>query len=158
MDPDEPVTIVEDAPGRAPRPTGYRALLIGTVAAAIAVGLLLLSSPDPVSELVLIFAGAAQVAPFVILAMAAYLAEDSRPLRYLTGVLLLGIVGSLVLISLAFGVLAVVPAGADRGGDAAPGDRADRARPPRARVALRPRLVRRASPGRSVSGSHASCR
>ncbi len=90
--------------------TGYRALLIGTIAAAIAVGLLLLSSRDLGGELVLLGAGAAQVAPFVVLAMAAYLAEDSRPLRFLTAVLLLGVVGSLVLVSVAFGVLALVPA------------------------------------------------
>lgn len=116
MDPDQPGPIVEDAPGRAPHQTGYRALLIGTVAAAVAVGLLLLSSRDLGAELVLLGAGAAQVAPFVLLAMAAYLAEDSRPLRYLTALLLLGIVGSLVLISLMFGVLAVVPLEAFEGG------------------------------------------
>jgi membrane protease YdiL (CAAX protease family) len=101
--------------------TGYRALLIGTIAAAIAVGLLLLSSRDLGGELVLLGAGAAQVAPFVILAMAAYLAEDSRPLRFLTAVLLLGVVGSLVLVSVALGVLALVPAATIETGALPPG-------------------------------------
>ena len=119
MDPEEPSPAADVVPS-ADR-TGYRALLIGTIGAAVVVVLLLLSSPDPVSELILIFAGAAQVAPFVLLAMAAYLAEDSRPLRYLTAVLLLGIVGSLVLVSLAFGVLAIVPPGAIDAGMLPPG-------------------------------------
>jgi membrane protease YdiL (CAAX protease family) len=90
-------------------PTGYRALVVGTVVAGVVVALLLFSSNDLGTELALLAAGAAQVVPFVLLAMAAYLAEDSRPLRYMTGVLLLAIVGSLVLVSLAFGLLAVVP-------------------------------------------------
>ena len=116
MEQDEaPSAVVEVAAPSSDR-TGYRALLIGTVAAAIAVGLLLLSSPDPAAGARPHLRGRAQVAPFVILAMAAYLAEDSRPLRFLTAVLLLGIVGSLVLVSLAFGVLAIVPPGAIEAG------------------------------------------
>ncbi len=119
MDPEEPSPAADVVPptGR----TGYRALLLGTVVAAVAVGLLLLSSRDLGSELVLLGAGAAQVAPFVVLAMAAYLAEDSRPLRYLTAVLLLGIVGSLVLVSLAFGVFAIVPTATIEAGVLPPG-------------------------------------
>lgn len=101
--------------------TGYRALLFGTIVAAAAVGLLLLSSRDLGGELVLLGAGAAQVAPFVVLAMAAYLAENSRPLRFLTAVLLLGLVGSLVLVSLAFGVFAVVPTATIEAGALPPG-------------------------------------
>lgn len=99
-----------DGPASVDR-TGYRALLAGTIAAVIAVVLLLASSPDPAGELVLIAAGAAEVAPFVVLAMAAYLAEESRPLRFLTAVLLVGVVGGLVLVSAAFGLVAVVPPG-----------------------------------------------
>ncbi|MEN6518463.1 MAG: CPBP family intramembrane glutamic endopeptidase [Methanospirillum sp.] len=101
--------------------TGYRALLFGTIVAAAAVGLLLLSSRDLGGELILLGAGAAQVAPFVVLAMAAYLAENSRPLRFLTAVLLLGLVGSLVLVSLAFGVFAVVPTATIEAGALPPG-------------------------------------
>ncbi|MEN6343250.1 MAG: CPBP family intramembrane glutamic endopeptidase [Methanospirillum sp.] len=109
MHPEEPSPDEDRRPSAAR--TGYRGLLVGTIAAVVAIGLLLLSSSDPGGELVLLGAGALQVAPFVILAMAAYLAEGSRPLRYLTAVILLGIVGSLVLVSLAFGIIAVVPLG-----------------------------------------------
>jgi membrane protease YdiL (CAAX protease family) len=109
MDPDEtPPDGAEAAAPPADR-TGYRAFLIGTAVAAAVIGLLLLSSRDPASELVLVIGSALEVAPFVLLAMAAYLAQDSRPLRYVTALLLLAIVGSLVLVSLALGVLAVVP-------------------------------------------------
>jgi membrane protease YdiL (CAAX protease family) len=101
--------------------TGYGALVVGTVVAVVVVALLLLSSSDLGTELVLLAAGAAQVVPFVVLAMAAYLAEDSRPLRYLTAVLLLAIVGSIVLVSLAFGLLAVVPMGTIEAGTLPPG-------------------------------------
>ncbi|HOV68034.1 MAG TPA: hypothetical protein PLI31_06695, partial [Methanoregulaceae archaeon] len=107
--------------GSAPDRTGYRALLAGTAVAGLAVALLLISSPDLEAELRLLGAGALQVAPFVLVAMAAYLAEDSRPLRYVTGVLLLGLIGALVLVSFAFGLLAVLPPGGLDGPDLPPG-------------------------------------
>lgn len=119
MDPEESPPAEDGMPP--PSPTGYGALVVGTVVAVVVVALLLLSSSDLGTELVLLAAGAAQVVPFVVLAMAAYLAEDSRPLRYLTGVLLLAIVGSLVLVSLAFGLLAVVPMGTIEAGTLPPG-------------------------------------
>lgn len=106
---DEPAHMpVETAPDR----SGYRALLAGTAVAGLVVALLLLSSPDLDTELMLLGAGALQVAPFVLIAMAAYLAEDSRPLRYVTGVLLLGLIGVLVLASFVLGLVAVLPPGA----------------------------------------------
>jgi membrane protease YdiL (CAAX protease family) len=106
MDEEEPATAADGPSGDR---GGYGALLAGTAAAALAVGLLLFSSPDLGTELALLAAGAAEVAPFVILAIAAYLAEGSRPLRYLTVLLLLGLVASLVLLSVALGVAAIVP-------------------------------------------------
>ncbi len=109
MDPDETPPAAVEAGHRAVDRTGNRALLAATVGAVVVVALLIASSRDLGTELVLLIAGAAQVAPFVLLAMAAYLAEGSRPLRYLTALLLLGIVGALVLVSLMFGVIAVVP-------------------------------------------------
>lgn len=107
MDPEQALPTVETAP--APDRSGNRALLIGTAVAAVAVALLLLSSRDLGAELLLLGAGAAEVVPFVLLAMAAYLAEDSRPLRYLTGLLLLGLIAGLVLVSLVLGLMAVLP-------------------------------------------------
>lgn len=109
MDPEETSPAVVDAAPPVAERTGNRALLAATAGAVVVVALLLASSRDLGTELVLLVAGAAQVAPFVLLAMAAYLAEGSRPLRYLTALLLLGIVGGLVLVSLLFGVVAVVP-------------------------------------------------
>lgn len=105
---DEVVTGLPPAPDR----TGYRALLAGTAVAGLAVVLLLLSSPDLNTEFMLLGAGALQVAPFVLIAMVAYLAEDSRPLRYVTGLLLLGLIGILVLLSCALGLMAALPPGA----------------------------------------------
>jgi uncharacterized protein len=109
MDPDDATpAAVEAAHGAADR-TGSRALLAATIGAVVVVALLLASSRDLGAEIVLLAAGAVQVAPFVLLAMAAYVAEEARPLRYLTGLLLVGVVGSLVLVSLMLGVVAVVP-------------------------------------------------
>ncbi len=108
MDDEPGDMVVETAPDR----TGYHALLAGTAVAGLVVALLLLSSPDLDTELMLLGAGALQVAPFVLIAMAAYLAEDSRPLRYVTGILLLGLIGALVLASFALGLVAVLPPGA----------------------------------------------
>ena len=99
-------------PDPAPDRTGYRALMVGTAVAGLVVSLLLLSSPDLNAELLLLTAGALQVAPFVLIALAAYLAEDSRPLRYMTGLLLFGLIGVLVLLSFALGLMAILPAGA----------------------------------------------
>jgi membrane protease YdiL (CAAX protease family) len=107
MDTDTELPLAEQAP--TVDRTGYRALLVGTLAAAAAVALLLLSSRDLDAELVLLGAGALEVVPFVVLAMAAYLSEDYRPLRFITGLLLLAIVAGLVLVSFAFGMLALVP-------------------------------------------------
>src|SRR5690606_33397722 len=50
-----------------------------------------------------------QVAPFVLLALVAYLAEDTPVLRFLAVVLLVGVVGSLVLVSFGLGVIAIIP-------------------------------------------------
>jgi len=89
--------------------TGYRTLLLGTIVVAALVALLFVTSGDPDTEALLLAAGALQVAPFVVLAVFTHLSEDSRPLRFLTALLLLGIVASLVLLSLLLGVIAVVP-------------------------------------------------
>lgn len=119
MDPEELAPGVDKEPGA--RRTGYRALAIGTGLAVLAVVLLIFSSPDPSAEVMLLMAGVLQVAPFVLLALVAYLAEDTRSLRFLAVVLLVGVVGALVLVSFGLGVIAIVPPASLETGSLPPG-------------------------------------